>query len=299
MDVLGTDSEIMYISSINGIDWLNPIVILDGYNNYYWNTGKSFSPDITVDNESNIHAVWTDHTKGFWDNDTEILYLVSQYEYEDLIWDEIPLDQRIAYSKSFSYDINASDPTGITYYWINDTLNFDIEINGIITNNSILDVGIYWIEVRVYDCDDNYYSANIKITVFKSPKKDIFPILNIALINGALIGASGFALFYLHKKNLFTKIGFKSKTGPKKLPIKPIRGQNVLSKLVQENIIDNLSNIKGLKLTSFNRKDIAFIDQFQWDQNERTEFLYDLAFFSEKKRQKIFNELKFYQNNLN
>ncbi|MBN1216811.1 MAG: exo-alpha-sialidase, partial [Candidatus Lokiarchaeota archaeon] len=71
----GTDPEIMYVSSSDGILWSNVTVISDGYQDVYWNTGESWFPDIAVDNDGNVHVVWEDMTHGIWDDNSEIMYV--------------------------------------------------------------------------------------------------------------------------------------------------------------------------------------------------------------------------------
>ncbi len=92
-------------------------------------------------------------------------------------WVQVPIDQVIEYGEPFNYNINATDISGIDHYWINDTTNFQINGNGIITNITILDVSIYWLEVRAYDPYDHYCLATFKIVVqdtdIPEPKPDL------------------------------------------------------------------------------------------------------------------------------
>ena len=81
------------------------------------------------------------------------------------IWDQTPKDQIIEYGEYFTYDVNASDISGIDHYWVNDTSNFYINNEGLIVSITILNVGEYWFEIRAYDPSDNFISADIKITV--------------------------------------------------------------------------------------------------------------------------------------
>lgn len=81
------------------------------------------------------------------------------------IWDQTPKDQIIEYGEYFSYDINASDISGIDYYWINDTSIFFINTEGLIVSITTLNLGQYWVEIRAYDPFDNFISTEIKITV--------------------------------------------------------------------------------------------------------------------------------------
>jgi hypothetical protein len=80
-------------------------------------------------------------------------------------WDQIPIDQIIEFGDDLNYDLNASDISGIDHWWINNTINFNIDPNGVISNASALTIGVYFLEVRVYDPYGNYYSSTIKITV--------------------------------------------------------------------------------------------------------------------------------------
>jgi subtilisin family serine protease len=80
-------------------------------------------------------------------------------------WDQIPIDQVVEYGEGLLYDLNASDLSGIDHWWINDTFNFNITINGAIFNLITLPIGDYSLEVRAYDPYDNYCSAIIEIAV--------------------------------------------------------------------------------------------------------------------------------------
>ncbi|MFX1582105.1 MAG: hypothetical protein ACFFCJ_07765, partial [Promethearchaeota archaeon] len=80
-------------------------------------------------------------------------------------WDQTPANQLAEYGFAFTYNMNASDLSGISYYWINDTSQFVINTQGIISNNTNLAVGVYWIEIRSYDPSTNYCFATISVTV--------------------------------------------------------------------------------------------------------------------------------------
>ncbi|MFX1296055.1 MAG: S8 family serine peptidase [Promethearchaeota archaeon] len=95
----------------------------------------------------------------------------------DPTWVQMPTDQAIEFGDSFSYDVNATDPSGIDYYWINDTTYFSINAtSGLITNNTALYIGVYWLEIRAYDPYGNNCSADIKISVATDPTWDQIPI---------------------------------------------------------------------------------------------------------------------------
>jgi len=80
-------------------------------------------------------------------------------------WIEAPTDQSLELGYDFYYDLNASDVSGIDSYSLNDTTFFSININGLITNITALNTGIYWIEVWATDPFNNNCTAVIEITV--------------------------------------------------------------------------------------------------------------------------------------
>jgi hypothetical protein len=85
-------------------------------------------------------------------------------------WDPIPQDQNIIEGIPFYYDINASDDAAVDTYFINDTINFRIDpATGIIENNTILALGIYWLNISVNDTSNNINSSIISITVESAP----------------------------------------------------------------------------------------------------------------------------------
>ena len=79
-------------------------------------------------------------------------------------WDEIPEDQTILETEFLFYDVNASCVSGVEYS-INDTVNFNITPEGIITNTSSLSVGVYHLEISAYNPFNNYTTATIIVRV--------------------------------------------------------------------------------------------------------------------------------------
>ena len=83
-------------------------------------------------------------------------------------WDETPVNQFHEYvgrAQGFSYDLNASDSSGINHYWVNNSASFSISYHGFLESNVTLEIGeVYWLEVRAYDDYDNYGTATFKIT---------------------------------------------------------------------------------------------------------------------------------------
>jgi hypothetical protein len=67
-------------------------------------------------------------------------------------WSITPLDQTTECGNAFNCDLDASDLSGISSWEINDTTNFNIDSNGIITNVGTLAVGEYGLEVHDNKC---------------------------------------------------------------------------------------------------------------------------------------------------
>ncbi|MHA2181778.1 MAG: serine hydrolase, partial [Promethearchaeota archaeon] len=95
-------------------------------------------------------------------------------------WDQIPEDQLIREEDSFFYDVNASDTSGVEYS-IDDTVNFNITTEGIITNTSSLSLGVYSLEIRAYNSFNNSITATINIRV-KSLSSNAIPGFDLYMI---------------------------------------------------------------------------------------------------------------------
>ena len=91
------------------------------------------------------------------------------------VWVEEPQNQTAELGEPFSYEVNATDPDSyIANYGINRS-DFVISDQGVLTNNSVLDCGIYWLEIWAEDPFGNNRSALIKVNVSdtKPPQWDI------------------------------------------------------------------------------------------------------------------------------
>ncbi|MFX0074324.1 MAG: rhodanese-like domain-containing protein, partial [Candidatus Hermodarchaeota archaeon] len=155
--------------------------------------GEAFTYDLNASDPSGIDEWWINDTTYFeidgygaitnkilvpideyWlevnVNDTYGNTLTDQFKItvEDTLgptWDELPRDQLLGYGESFTYDLNASDPSGIDKWWLNDTMYFDIDGSGVITNKTLVPIGEYWLEVNVNDTFDNTLKDIFKIRV--------------------------------------------------------------------------------------------------------------------------------------
>jgi hypothetical protein len=87
----------------------------------------------------------------------------------------IPSAAILAYGiDSLSVDFNASDPSGIDSWFINWTTNFSIDANGTLTNTTLLNIGLYVINVSVNDTYGNVNSTIYNVTV----NDTLFPNIN-------------------------------------------------------------------------------------------------------------------------
>ena len=91
-------------------------------------------------------------------------YIVQFAEDNAPEWDQIPIDQLIQEGDSFLYEVNASDTSGVDYS-IDDTVNFNITSEGIITNSRSLSAGVYPLEIRAYNPFNNNITASINVEV--------------------------------------------------------------------------------------------------------------------------------------
>ncbi len=101
----------------------------------------------------------------FYSNEVSANFSVTVQDSYDPTWDETPGNQIIEFGSIFGYEVNASDNSGIDYYWVNDTVRFNVDDVGLVTNATDLEVGTYWLEVRAYDICGRDCSANFSITV--------------------------------------------------------------------------------------------------------------------------------------
>lgn len=85
------------------------------------------------------------------------------------IWIVAPINEVLEDGDSFEQRLGAWDFSGVDYWWLNDTTHFTIDEQGVIRNATVLEPGVYRLEVRVYDPFDNYCTATLIITVLESP----------------------------------------------------------------------------------------------------------------------------------
>ncbi|MFH1642989.1 MAG: LamG-like jellyroll fold domain-containing protein, partial [Nanoarchaeota archaeon] len=82
-------------------------------------------------------------------------------------WAQYPKNKTIAYRKEWlTIDINATDVSDVTYY-VNDTSRFNISIDGVLGNSSLLPVGVYYVNVTANDTFNHrsYLILNVNVSM--------------------------------------------------------------------------------------------------------------------------------------
>ncbi len=181
----------------NADAWL---IRTDHIGNHIWNHTYGGMPndrgDAVIEYSTGGFA-FTGSSRSF-DMGSDDLWLVRVPEDVPPTWDETPTDQTISSGVSFRYDLNASDSSGIGAWWLNDTISFVIDAEGVITNRVPLAGITYGLLVRVNDTYGNILQASFSVTVQQTtPPIPGFPIeaivLGLALILSPII-------IYRHKK---------------------------------------------------------------------------------------------------
>jgi hypothetical protein len=90
-------------------------------------------------------------------------------------WNIMPINQNVEYSEPFSYVVKASDCKNVIYS-VSDTTNFAIDANGLLTNNSVLAIGVYCVQLSTSDgmnVNSTAISINVRDTI--APTWDQIP----------------------------------------------------------------------------------------------------------------------------
>ncbi len=90
-------------------------------------------------------------------------------------WVTLPQDQVLASGAHLDYQLHATDLSGISQWYINDTIRFTIDTTGHITSITTLTPGTYGLNVTTSDPYGNTLSATFKITVQESTQPPTTP----------------------------------------------------------------------------------------------------------------------------
>ncbi|MFW9979820.1 MAG: hypothetical protein ACFFEJ_17190 [Candidatus Thorarchaeota archaeon] len=80
-------------------------------------------------------------------------------------WIIAPQNRAISYGLSFGYQMSATDSSGAIYWSVNDTTHFMFSSPGYIENKTVLEIGIYTIDIIISDMYGNSRSDSMRITV--------------------------------------------------------------------------------------------------------------------------------------
>lgn len=126
------------------------------------NSGVIFNNTVV-----DVGVYWLEVTvNDTYDNDISFSFSISVSDTLPPEWIESPSEQPGEYGYHFYYDLNATDPSGIHTWTVNDTANFFITSTGEIQNKTWLDTGLYWILVTVNDTHNNNLSEVFLIHVY-------------------------------------------------------------------------------------------------------------------------------------
>jgi len=80
-------------------------------------------------------------------------------------WNTVPEDQLAEWGFHFNYSLDASVPSGVSLWWLNDTVHFLISQSGVVENATILDRTVYGLQVWVNDTYGRSITAEFSVTV--------------------------------------------------------------------------------------------------------------------------------------
>jgi hypothetical protein len=142
-------------------------------NSGLWNS----TPIAAETNFTNVNSVEGYNNWTVYCNDTTTTESNSIYFYQDTIlpvFDGVPLDRTIEFwTENLTEDFNATDASNLTF-GVNDTTNFIISSDGILTNATNLSIGTYILNITVNDTPTSFNSTRYNVTV----KDTIVPVIN-------------------------------------------------------------------------------------------------------------------------
>ncbi len=157
--------HIVFHKSINGMD--------------SWGSEQAYSQ--TADDDRLIHGGRTVSSNGgrvqwswFDDDSTDIwVNLVNDIELivdtsPPYFTDGTPQNQTIDNETALTYDINATDVIEFGCFAVNDTTNFKIDCDGLLENNTVLNVALYNLNITINDTSNNINSTIMSVDVIEA-----------------------------------------------------------------------------------------------------------------------------------
>ncbi|MGY5853854.1 MAG: right-handed parallel beta-helix repeat-containing protein [Candidatus Thorarchaeota archaeon] len=94
-------------------------------------------------------------------------------------WVVVPEDFEVVTDSLFTYQFNATDPSGIAGWDVNDSVHFAIDENGTLSNLMGLDAGAYGLNVSCWDSYNNTLWIELTITALEPPADTDPPVWDI------------------------------------------------------------------------------------------------------------------------
>ena len=101
--------------------------------------------------------------------------------------------------QDFRYDLNATDHSGIDIWALNDTTNFAIDSNGVITNIVDLALGTYGLNVSVSDTLGFTNSTAFRVIV-ENPDQLMPDLIPYVLVGGGVIVVIALVVVFIKKR---------------------------------------------------------------------------------------------------
>jgi hypothetical protein len=137
----------------------------DGMNHTMLKLGDSFSYTWIPDSVGTIiYTVYMEPYSGLW---TTVSDNVGVVDTTAPVWDPAPGDKVLAFGEALSYQLTATDLSGIATWTIDDTTNFEIT-DGLVTSKAVLAPGGYHLNVTVTDNEGNSASSTFIVAVLES-----------------------------------------------------------------------------------------------------------------------------------
>ena len=174
--VAGVPFEYEITSTGNTMEWGASAKPLSADHYIYSVNGTSFGPydwdgqDITL-NLDGLSAGYNEIQLSIFHISGHGFGLTSHVNVSDEtspVWTIPPQDASLHPGEVFAQGLLAEDPSGISTYWVNDTVNFAITELGLLTNNTILGIGDYGLRVYVNDTFGHVTDYEIRVRVYPS-----------------------------------------------------------------------------------------------------------------------------------
>lgn len=151
------------VTHITGIKQV--LLEFNGVNHSMSKSGDSFSYSWIPDSVGTIaYTVYMEPYSGSW---TSVSDIVGVVDTTAPTWIQSPADKVLMFGDPLSYQLMATDLSGIATWTIDDTTNFEIS-DGLVTNKTVLAPGGYHLSVTVTDNEGNSALASFIVAVLES-----------------------------------------------------------------------------------------------------------------------------------